>query len=220
MYGKYFQYDGELSTSYNLIIGGLEHNDPTFGMSREAIRGEFNRFRNRLGHMGSKWSEPLSFTISLMKDVCSESSQSNLIFTEEEVNAINAWLTSPDYPTLFHMYDYDFERDSLNNMVLIDSPEAAATFTVQAEGYIPMTYELEGNHCRMIYDESYDGELLIPPKPRVEWIDGFYSLQFYTDEFPAKILSISSNNVEYNKIKTNEWLSMYQTLRNVNEYMD
>jgi hypothetical protein len=102
------------------------------------------------------------------------------VFTEEEVNAINAWLTSPDYPTLFHMYDYDFERDSLNNMRLIDNDTETANFTIYAEGYYPATYQIEGEHCRILVDETdptiKGDDLLVPPKPRVKWHGGFFSL--------------------------------------------
>lgn len=193
------------------MIGGLEQVDLTFGMNREALRGDFNRYRYKAGHMGTKWSDPLEFTVSLMKDVCSESSQKNLVFTEEEVNLINAWLTSPDYPTLFHMYDYDFERDSLNNMILIDAPEDSISYTLTADGYAPVTYELEGDHCRMIFPGESD--LPKPPKPRVQWLNGFYSIQYYMDDYPSKITSITCDGVEYRKIETNEWLSMYDAAK-------
>lgn len=173
------------------------------------MRGEFNRYRNRLGHMGTKWSNPLEFTVSFIKDVCSESSDQNLYFTEEEVNAINAWLTSPDYPTLFHMYDYDFERDTLDNMVLVDAPEDNISYTIIADGYPVITYELRGEHCRMIWDEISTPR---PPKPRVKWYKGYYSLQFFQSDFPSKIQSIISNGIEYKSIQTNEWLSAYDAL--------
>ena len=54
--------------------------------------------------MGTKWNDVLEFTISLVRDPCGNG---HMHFTEDEVNDINAWLTSPDYPLLFHMYDYD-----------------------------------------------------------------------------------------------------------------
>lgn len=162
------------------MIAGVQTNDYVFGLSRDVMRGEFNRYRNRPGHMGTKWQNPLSFKISFIKDVCSEPTQRNLVFTEEEVNAINAWLTSPDYPTLFHMYDYDFERDSLNNMILIDHDTETANFTIYAEGYYPATYQIEGEHCRILVDETdptiKGDDLLVPPKPRVKWHGGFFSL--------------------------------------------
>ena len=29
------------------------------------------------------------------------------IFTEDEIDDLASWLTAPNYPTLFHMYDYE-----------------------------------------------------------------------------------------------------------------
>ena len=180
------------------MIAGVQTNDYVFGLSRDVMRGEFNRYRNRPGHMGTKWQNPLSFKISFIKDVCSEPTQRNLVFTEEEVNAINAWLTSPDYPTLFHMYDYDFERDSLNNMILIDHDTETANLTIYAEGYYPATYQIEGEHCRILVDETdptiKGDDLLVPPKPRVKWHGDFFSLQYYMDSYPSKVTGIYCND--------------------------
>jgi len=72
----------------------------------------------------------LEFTISFMKDPCNKSYQSDMIFTEDEVDAINTWLTSPDYPILFHMYDYDFEKDGSDNMVLIDNTKTTVNVEI------------------------------------------------------------------------------------------
>jgi len=69
--------------------------------------------------MGTRWNDVLTFNIQFIKDPCEYTTQSTMVFSEDEVNEINAWLTSPDYPKLFHMYDYDFERDSTESMVLI-----------------------------------------------------------------------------------------------------
>ena len=66
--------------------------------------------------MGTQWSDVLTFTMSLIKDPCYE--MNNYIFTEEEVDDIAAWLTSPDYPTLFHMYDYDVVNQEVEEEVL------------------------------------------------------------------------------------------------------
>ena len=211
MYGKYFQYDGELSTSYNLIIGGIEQNNLEFGLNRDILRGDFNRFRHRLGHMGTKWNAPLSFNISFVKDICSEPSQRNLVFTEEEVNEINAWLTSPDYPTLFHMYDYDFERDSLNNMILIDSLDNSGEVTIYADGYVPTTFVLDDHHADT-NTVSSDPDLIMPPIPKVQWLNGYFSLQFYQDEYPSKVTRIVKDGEELNRIETNEWISMHQNI--------
>ena len=109
MYGKYFTYDGKSSQDFGMMIGSVGGGDDIpFAMTREVYQGTINRYKNRVNHMGTKWAEVLQFTISLVKDTCLYPSQNDMIFTEDEVNEINAWLTSPDYPLLFHMYDEDF----------------------------------------------------------------------------------------------------------------
>lgn len=56
--------------------------------------------------MGTTWNDTLIFTISLFKNDCID--PNDIIFSEDEVDAVLRWLTSPDYPTLFHMYDYEY----------------------------------------------------------------------------------------------------------------
>lgn len=102
MHGTYFTYNNESSQDYNLIIAGFDAEDIPLAMSREIFSGTMNQLRNKTYHMGTNWSGVLSFTVSFMKDPCLGSV---LTFTEDEISAINAWLTSPHYPILFHMYD-------------------------------------------------------------------------------------------------------------------
>lgn len=58
--------------------------------------------------MGTAFSDVLKFSISLMHDECNGQAA---VFTEDEIDEIAAWLTSPDYPLLFHMYDYRTETE-------------------------------------------------------------------------------------------------------------
>lgn len=64
--------------------------------------------------MGTNWAGVLSFTVSFMKDPCVGSDQT---FSEDEISAINAWLTSPNYPILFHMYDYVTDENEVMTVV-------------------------------------------------------------------------------------------------------
>lgn len=108
MYGKYFTYNNRSSEDFDLMIGGLNPStDIPFAMSRQIISGSLNRFKNMVNTMGTAWSNVLSFEISVVRDACN--SERDYIFSEDEVNEINTWLTSPDYPLLFHMYNYEDE---------------------------------------------------------------------------------------------------------------
>lgn len=103
LHGVYFTYNNQSSQDYNLIIVGFDTPEVPLAMSREIFSGSMNQYRNKTYHMGTNWSGVLSFTVSFMKDPCVGS---DLTFSEDEISAINAWLTSPNYPILFHMYDY------------------------------------------------------------------------------------------------------------------
>lgn len=106
MYGKYFTYNGHSSEEFGLIIGGTDSlSDIPFAMSRQTQVGTLGKYRNKVNSMGTIWDSVLSFSIPLMKDPCIYTVQEDMFFTEDEIAEINAWLTSPNYPILFHMYD-------------------------------------------------------------------------------------------------------------------
>ena len=106
MYGKYFTYNGHSSEEFGLIIGGTDSlTDIPLAMSRQVNVGTLGKYRNKVNTMGTTWDSVLSFSIPLMKDPCTYTVQEDMFFTEDEIAEINAWLTSPNYPVLFHMYD-------------------------------------------------------------------------------------------------------------------
>ena len=222
MYGKYFEYDGTDSQELHLAIAGLEQSDDvTFGLGREVLHSSLNRYRNRVGHMGTRWSDVLTFNIQLIKDPCEFPAQSTMFFTEDEVDEINAWLTSPDYPKLLHMYDYDFERDSSGNMILINMTQDAS-ITIKSTGYYPVTYELMGDTAvgTVDYTPQFDieGNLLDLKRPPilvpVYRYSHYYSLIISDDDFIKFIYQLISNNTEYTKIHSNSWLIGDTTVAN------
>lgn len=217
MHGKYFTYDGEDSQTHSLAIAGLEQNDDVvFSLGREVFASQLNRYRNLVGHMGTRWSDVLTFNIQFIKSPCDSGSAANMYFTEDEVNEINAWLTSPDYPTLFHMYDYDFERDSSDSMILVDGTDIS-TVVVNASGYYPVTYTISDESATASIDSTpqYDEEGAEIPKVNptteisVHKYNGYYSLIINDKDFLNSITSITVDNVEYSNIHTNSWLSTY-----------
>lgn len=108
MFGKYFVYDNHSSEEYELIIASFEQNtEIPMGLSREILKGGTNRFRTFPNHMGTSYSDVLIFNITLVKDPSKHDNQIDMYFTEDEIDEINSWLTSSDYPILFHMYDYE-----------------------------------------------------------------------------------------------------------------
>ena len=214
MYGKYFEYDGTDSQELHLAIAGLEQSDDvTFGLGREVLHSSLNRYRNRVGHMGTRWSDVLTFNIQLIKDPCEFPAQSAMFFTEDEVDEINAWLTSPDYPKLLHMYDYDFERDSSGNTILIRMTEDLP-ITIMANGYYPITYSISGNTAVGVIDDTpqydTDGNLINSKRPTILTMiykyDGYYSLQIDDDDFIKSVYRLIVDDIEYTKIQSKTWL--------------
>lgn len=213
MHGRFFTYDGEDSQAHSLAIAGLEQNDDVvFSLGREVFASQLNRYRNLVGHMGTRWNEVLVFNIQFIKDPCANASAANMYFTEDEVNDINAWLTSPDYPTLFHMYDYDFERDSSgNNLILFDCADDQFTMRVVASGYGTVDYFIEGGEyvggrINQMSDEktpSSFGDLIK--------YNGYYSFSCSDSEYMNSITKVVINDIEYDNIATNEWLSTYDS---------
>ena len=210
MHGKYFTYDGEDSQTHRLAIAGLEQNDDVvFSLGREVFASQLNRYRNRVGHMGTRWSDVLTFNIQFIKSPCDSGSAANMYFTEDEVNEINAWLTSPDYPTLFHMYDYDFERDSSESVILIDMPDDSFTILIEANGYGNIGYTIENGNITNMEVGAVGGEKIPPALFELNKYDGYYSIPCIDKEYLSSISRLVVNDTDYTNIHTNSWLSAY-----------
>lgn len=105
-----FEFNGSRSDDYGIVITRIEEND-TFGLNRDIVKGERNKYRVRENHFGTIYNDNLSFTISVMKTICNKQ-PNELLFTSNEIRKINAWLTSPQLPKIFHLpkgnyYDED-----------------------------------------------------------------------------------------------------------------
>lgn len=111
-YGKYFDYNGVSSEGYNLITGGYSVEDYEFGLEREVDHSEMNRYRSYTYTYGTVYDDVLIFPIIFIKDPCKYTDNNDLRFTRQEIREINAWLTSPHFPRLFHMHDEDAEEVS------------------------------------------------------------------------------------------------------------
>lgn len=118
------------------------NNDVPFAMNRNILKGEMNRYRSNPNHMGTAWTDVLSFNISVIKDPCIFPEYQEAFFTEEEVDEINKWLTSPDYPIVLHMYDYEYKDSKLTECL----PENNYWFTVanywEKDEYDPQNYKV------------------------------------------------------------------------------
>ena len=104
-FGKYFEYNGHSSQEFNLMLASFDEVDEyATGMEREVQRGDMNRYRFKPNHMGMTYNSPLEFEVTFIKDMCNGS---DLEFTRSEYRRIVDWLTEPEYPSLYHMTDYE-----------------------------------------------------------------------------------------------------------------
>jgi hypothetical protein len=107
MYGRSFTYNGVDSDDMNLMIGGFQTTDIPLNMKRSTTASSINKYRRRVNVYGINYDSVLTFTIHIMRDVCKFQDQKDLKFSRQELRKIAAWLTSPNTPRLFHMYDYE-----------------------------------------------------------------------------------------------------------------
>lgn len=111
IFGKYFEFNGKSSESFGLTIVSFETIDSVpMGLERSVNIGEMNIFRQRPNHFGATYTAPLQFNVTVVKNPYTSEKK---FFTRSEIGKINAWLTSPRFPKLFHMTEYndDVEAD-------------------------------------------------------------------------------------------------------------
>ena len=108
VYGKNFEFNGKSSSDFGIMLSGFEEiSSISLGLDREINRGESNVYRPRQYHFGATYAYPLESELSVIKNI--EEDQNDMIFSRNDIRSIAAWLTSPLYPLLFHMTDYEFD---------------------------------------------------------------------------------------------------------------
>lgn len=128
-----FEYNGHTAEEYGVIVTKLEDNK--MGLSREIIKGEKTKFRTRSNHYGTKYSDDISFSIKIIKNICN-APQSKMAFTASDMRKINAWLTSPQYPEKLILTDSYYDED-IEYYALINN------LTVEPDDYLyELTYEV------------------------------------------------------------------------------
>lgn len=103
-YGTKFTFGNQSSDDFGVVLaGGIDSFE--MGLERSLIRGDMNRYRTRINHLGAKYQDSLSFTFTVIKNPCLNRTQEAMLFTRKEVRALNAWLTGSDYPQPLHFED-------------------------------------------------------------------------------------------------------------------
>lgn len=103
IFGQSFTYNGISSDDYGIILCAVTQLDSIpMGLKREVIKGEITSNRPVANWYNAKYSDTLSFEITITKP-------EDRAFSREEVRDINAWLTGPRTPTLLFFEDEAFD---------------------------------------------------------------------------------------------------------------
>lgn len=103
IFGSSFTYNGISSDDYGVILCAAEQPDSIpMGLTKEILKGEITSSRPVANHYNTKYSDVLTFDITITKP-------ENRAFSREEVREINAWLTGPRIPTLLYFEDEAFD---------------------------------------------------------------------------------------------------------------
>lgn len=114
-FGKSFNYNGfNTKNDFNLITAftGNSDDNMSLGLTREIVKGETTKFRPNANHLGTKYSDVLSFPITLIKE--NVDNQNEMVITREELRKITAWLSSPRLPQLLHFEDYEKNTEHID----------------------------------------------------------------------------------------------------------
>lgn len=124
-----FKFNGRVSDEFDIILCKID--EVSSGMSREIIKSEKTKYRAKSNHFGTKYSDDLVFNMTVMKNPCG-TKQADMRFTSSEIRAINAWLTSPQYPQSLKIFS-DYYQEDIEYFAIIND------VTTESEGYV---YEL------------------------------------------------------------------------------
>lgn len=103
IFGQSFTYNGISSDDYGIILCAVTQPDSMpMGLKREVVKGEITSNRPVANWYNAKYSDTLSFEITITKP-------EDRAFSREEVRDINAWLTGPRTPTLLFFEDEAFD---------------------------------------------------------------------------------------------------------------
>lgn len=147
-----FTYNGISTDDYDLMIVTFETLDKvSSGLQREVIKGESNEYRMIANHFGTKWTEVIQFSRTLIKKDFST-------FNRNEISKINRWLTSPKRPKYLR-----FTVDGNDIQYQFCGLFTNITYEYGNGGIIGLTFDFTNNspfayqYSEMTYESLYTG---------------------------------------------------------------
>lgn len=142
----HFEYNNLSTADKNLLIVDFEEKDNLeSGLNREILKSETNSARFNSNYLGTKYTNVITFTKSLVK--ADESA-----FTRDEISSIAGWLTSPKYPRTLKVTDDD------NHIIYYEGLFTSLQYKTAGIGVIGITFTFTNNSpfCYIEETDSYE----------------------------------------------------------------
>lgn len=112
MYGQDFTFNGKSLSEFGMmmcVFDGVD--DDKLSLNRDIISTEFNSHRDYINILSAKYTETLSFQISIIKNICENKTQDKMVISRSELRALTSWLTSASTTSTFILIDDDEKFD-------------------------------------------------------------------------------------------------------------
>lgn len=150
------------------------------GLTREIIKGETNQYRARANHFGTKYTETITFKISLMHKDYSPMSKGRIMY-------LNKWLTSPKYPKELCVVGCNGEEYKYRGLF------TEVSYEYSAEGVIAINYTFV-NDSPFMY-RTYSENFTLTKEKMWETMDIYcYSDCAYDYTYPTIKLTYTRTN--------------------------
>lgn len=93
-----FIFNGSSLSSKGLMALDSFEETTQIGLNRELNTSNLSPYRNTIDTFSTQYSEPLTLTFLIMKDVCVQENIEDPIMTNEDLESIMGWLSSPKTP--------------------------------------------------------------------------------------------------------------------------
>ena len=112
MYGQDFVFNEKSLSSFGMIMCVFDDTeDDKLSLGRELISTELTSYRDYIHILGSKYTETLSFQVSIIKSICENKTQNEMAISRSELRSLTSWLTSTSTTSTFYLVDDDKKFD-------------------------------------------------------------------------------------------------------------
>lgn len=181
-FGKSFTYNGKNTASdFGLVLVSLksDSNSVSLGLDREVEKGSTTKYRESANHYGARYSDVLTYQITLIKNEEKYFNQRDMKFNRTELRKLTSWLTSNRLPKLLEIEENVGEDEKVDFFGIFTKIEPVAlehdlygiklTFQCDSQyGYSKeYNYVCNGNDTTIIENTSDEIELPVYPMIKI-----------------------------------------------------